>query len=112
VQEALGRAGELSERGGRIDSLPAWVPLYPGTSCGTASGVCSPKLGLEAGWPARLGRPTQPAPSLPADLCGALATRGQPARLRGQASRTPGLTGESAPRYGASCCEMTTKVAV
>jgi RNA polymerase sigma factor (sigma-70 family) len=25
VQEALGRAWELSERGGRIDSLPAWV---------------------------------------------------------------------------------------
>ena len=27
VQEALGRAWELSERGGRIDSLPAWVAV-------------------------------------------------------------------------------------
>jgi|SRR5438128_1428857 len=27
VQEALGRAWELGERGGRIDSLPAWVAV-------------------------------------------------------------------------------------
>ena len=41
-----------------------------------------------------------------------LGTGGQSALLRGQALPDAGIDAESALRYGARCCEMTTKVAV